>query len=140
MSVNTVNDNKAGYYNNTATIMMSPVDASMMRKTLPAQRRQRRQRNAGGNRRRQQRRQTQLMMNEGQSNHLLDHNDQALLHLVRHILHIWLSAGGKDVGQVTSAQDQPYLHRNIHTNNARAVILLKHGDRGWRQAAGSNGK
>ncbi len=38
-----------------------------------------------------------VMAHEGQSNLLLSHNHQALPHLVRHILHIWLSAGGKDV-------------------------------------------
>jgi hypothetical protein len=37
MLVNAVNDKKAGYNSNSATIMMSREDASAMRKIMPAQ-------------------------------------------------------------------------------------------------------
>ncbi len=111
-STNAVNDNEAGYDNDTTTTTMLRKDASTMRKTMPAQCWQRCQHNAGGNHKNKPVVPLSLLLlfvmaGKGGSNLLLDHNEHTLLHLVKHISSVWLSVGGKDVELGTRTQDQP---------------------------------
>ncbi len=70
---------------------------------------------------------------EGWPNLLLGCNHHALPHLVRHVLHVWLSAEGKDIGPGTKAKDQP---SQASTTIFTLVTWAQSSSSRWRQGRG----
>jgi hypothetical protein len=85
-----------------------------------------------------------IMPPEGQSYLLLGHNHQALPHLVRHVLHVWLSTGGKDVGPGPRVQDQPSQASTailaLATWTRSSLPSVVGGGGGGRRVAGGDDK